>query len=46
MVDSPDQIGPVLRKAFEMPGPVLIGIRLDYRDNHKLFERVHERLLN
>jgi acetolactate synthase I/II/III large subunit len=46
MVDSPEQIGPVLRKAFEMPGPILIGIRVDYRDNHKLFEKVHEHLLN
>jgi acetolactate synthase I/II/III large subunit len=46
MVDSPDQIGPTLKKAFEIPGPVLIGIRVDYRDNHKLFEKVHEHLLN
>jgi acetolactate synthase-1/2/3 large subunit len=46
MVDTPDQLGPILQKAFEIPGPVLIGIRVDYRDNHKLFERVHEHLLN
>jgi acetolactate synthase I/II/III large subunit len=46
MIDSPDEIGPVLRKAFETPGPVLIGIRVDYRDNHTLFENVHEHLLN
>ena len=46
MIDTPDQIAPTLRKAFEIPGPVLIGIRVDYRDNHKLFEKVHERLLN
>jgi acetolactate synthase-1/2/3 large subunit len=46
MIDVPDQIGPVLRKAFEIPGPVLIGIRVDYRDNHKLFEKIHEHLLN
>jgi acetolactate synthase-1/2/3 large subunit len=46
MVDAPDQIGPALKKAFEIPGPVLIGIRVDYRDNHKLFEKVHEYLLN
>src|ERR1700750_2174190 len=35
MVDTPAQIGPILKKAFEIPGPVLIGIRVDYRDNHK-----------
>ena len=28
------------------PGPVLIGIRADYRDNHMLFENVHEHLLH
>ena len=46
MVEAPDQIGPTLKRAFEIPGPVLIGIRVDYRDNHKLFEKVHEYLLN
>jgi acetolactate synthase-1/2/3 large subunit len=46
MVDSPDQIGPTLRKAFEIAGPVLVGVRVDYRDNHLLFEKVHEHLLN
>jgi acetolactate synthase-1/2/3 large subunit len=46
MIDAPDQIGPALKKAFEVPGPVLIGIRVDYRDNHKLFAKVHEYLLN
>jgi acetolactate synthase I/II/III large subunit len=46
MIDAPDQIGPTLKKAFEVPGPVLIGIRVDCRDNHKLFEKVHEHLLN
>ena len=46
MIESPDQIGSILKRAFEIPGPVLIGIRVDYRDNHKLFEKVHEHLLN
>lgn len=46
MINSAEEIGPVMRKAFEVPGPVLIGIRVDYRDNHKLFENVHEHLLN
>jgi acetolactate synthase I/II/III large subunit len=46
MIDAPDQIGSALKKAFEIPGPVLIGIRVDYRDNHKLFAKVHEYLLN
>jgi acetolactate synthase-1/2/3 large subunit len=29
MINSPDEIGPTLRKAFEVSGPVLIGIRVD-----------------
>jgi acetolactate synthase I/II/III large subunit len=46
VIEAPHQIGQTLKKAFEIPGPVLIGLRVDYRDNHKLFEDVHERLLN
>jgi acetolactate synthase I/II/III large subunit len=46
MIETPEQIGPTLKKAFEIIGPVLIGIRVDYRDNHKLFEKVHEYRLN
>jgi len=46
MINSPDEMGPVLRKAFEAPGLVLIGMRVDYRDNHMLFENIHEHLLN
>jgi acetolactate synthase-1/2/3 large subunit len=46
MINSPDEIAPVLQRAFEASGPVLIGIRVDYRDNHILFEKVHEHLLN
>jgi acetolactate synthase-1/2/3 large subunit len=33
---------PTLRKAFNTPGPVLIGVKVDYRDSVKLFEDVHE----
>jgi acetolactate synthase-1/2/3 large subunit len=44
-IKSADEIGSQLRKAFEMQGPVLIGINVDYRDNHKLFEKVHKHLL-
>ncbi|WP_035353334.1 thiamine pyrophosphate-dependent enzyme [Edaphobacter aggregans] len=46
MINSPDEIGPQLQKAFEVPGPVIIGVHVDYRDNHLLFEKVHEHLLN
>jgi hypothetical protein len=43
---SETSIAPVLRKAFEVPGPVLIGINVDYRDNHLLFANAREHLLN
>jgi acetolactate synthase-1/2/3 large subunit len=45
MINSADEIAPMLRKAFQISGPVLIGIRVDYRDNHMLFQKVHEHLL-
>jgi acetolactate synthase I/II/III large subunit len=44
-INSADEIGSKLQQAFETPGPVLIGVNVDYRDNHKLFERVHKHLL-
>ena len=31
---------------FEMPGPVLVGVPVDYRDNHRLMEIVHLGVLN
>jgi acetolactate synthase I/II/III large subunit len=43
MIHSPDQITSVFKQAFDTPGPVLIGVHVDYRDNHKLFEQVNER---
>jgi acetolactate synthase I/II/III large subunit len=33
--------GITLKKAFEMQGPVLVGVPVDYRDNYKLMEMVH-----
>jgi acetolactate synthase I/II/III large subunit len=41
-IEHPDEIAPTLRKAFDTPGPVLIEVHVDYRDNIKLFEDVHE----
>jgi acetolactate synthase I/II/III large subunit len=28
--------------AFDTPGPVLVGVHVDYRQNAKLFEQVYE----
>jgi thiamine pyrophosphate-dependent acetolactate synthase large subunit-like protein len=38
MINKPDEIGPVLKRAFDLDGPVVVGVHVDYSDNHKLFE--------
>jgi hypothetical protein len=43
MIDSPDQVGTVLRKAFELPEPALLGIGVDHKGNDLLFEPAHDR---
>ena len=42
MIDKPNEIVTVMKKAFDTQGPVIVGVHVDYRDNHKLFEMVHE----
>jgi acetolactate synthase-1/2/3 large subunit len=42
MIDKPDDIAPVMKKAFDTQGPVIVGVHVDYRDNHALFEMLHE----
>jgi acetolactate synthase I/II/III large subunit len=39
-ITEPAQIAPTLCKAFQTPGPVLVDVVVDYRDNPKLFESV------
>ena len=41
-IQHPDEIAPTLHKAFDTPGPVLIGVHVDYRESVKLFEKAHE----
>ena len=41
MITRPDEIAAVMKVAFDTPGPVIIGVHVDYRDNHELFELVH-----
>ena len=42
MIRTADEIAPVMKKALDTPGPVVVGVHVDYRDNHKLFEMVHD----
>jgi acetolactate synthase-1/2/3 large subunit len=37
-ISSADEIAPTLKKAFDVPGPVVIAMPVDYRDNPKLFD--------
>jgi len=41
MSPSPDDVGPTLKKAMAMDGPVLIGVPVDYRDNQGLMAALH-----
>ena len=38
MIRTPEDIAPVMKRAFDTPGPVIVGAHVDYRDNHLLFE--------
>lgn len=40
-INHPDELAPTLRKAMEMPGPVLIDVPVDYRDNPGLMGGLH-----
>lgn len=46
MIRSPDEIGPVMKRALDASGPVIIGVHVDYRDNHTLFENVDTRAIH
>ena len=38
MIDRPEHIAPVMKKAFDTESPVIVGVHVDYSDNHQLFE--------
>ena len=43
MIQQPEDIASVLKKAFDTAGPVIIGVHVDYSDNHLLFDALDER---
>lgn len=45
-IERPDQISSTIKQALDMQGPVIVGVPVDYRDNHKLMEIVHPEALN
>jgi acetolactate synthase-1/2/3 large subunit len=46
IIRTPDEIGPTLKRAMATAGPVIVGVHVDYSDNHKLFEMVDERSMH
>jgi len=42
MIKDAGDVGPTLRKAIAMEGPVLVGVPVDYRDNPSLMAAMHE----
>jgi acetolactate synthase-1/2/3 large subunit len=42
MINKAEEIASVMKRAFETPGPVIVGVHVDYSENHLLFEEVHE----
>lgn len=39
-IKSPDELRPALEEAFHQPGPAIIAVPVDYRENVKLTERL------
>jgi acetolactate synthase-1/2/3 large subunit len=38
MINTPGDVAPMLKKAFDTAGPVIVGVHVDYTDNRRLFE--------
>jgi acetolactate synthase-1/2/3 large subunit len=45
-IETSDQISATIKKALTMQGPVIVGVPVDYRDNHQFMEIVHPSALN
>jgi acetolactate synthase-1/2/3 large subunit len=45
-IKTPDQILSTLKRALTMQGPVIVGVSVDYRDNHQFMEILHPSTLN
>ena len=46
MIRTPEEIAPVMKEALDTTGPVIVGVHVDYSDNHKLFEMVKDDLIH
>ena len=46
MIRTAEEIGPTLRQAMQAEGPVIIGVHVDYSDNHELFDLVDQKSIS
>jgi hypothetical protein len=46
MIGSADEIAPVMKRAFDTPGPVIAGVQVDYSENARLFENLDQRAIH
>jgi acetolactate synthase-1/2/3 large subunit len=46
LISKPDEIATTLKRALALEGPVVVGVPVDYRDNHRLMEIVHPTALD
>jgi acetolactate synthase-1/2/3 large subunit len=46
LIRKPEETATTLKRALALEGPVVVGIPVDYRDNHRLMEIVHPSALN
>jgi thiamine pyrophosphate-dependent acetolactate synthase large subunit-like protein len=45
-IETSDQIASTIKKALAMQGPVIIGVPVDYSDNHQFMDILHPSALN
>jgi acetolactate synthase I/II/III large subunit len=45
-IATSDQISSTIKKALTIQGPVIVGVPVDYRDNHQFMEILHPSALN
>jgi acetolactate synthase I/II/III large subunit len=46
MIETPNQISLIIKEALDIQGPVVIGIPVDYQENHRFMEILHPEVLN
>lgn len=45
-IERPEEISSTLKKALAIQGPVIVGVPVDYRNNHRLMGDMHPEAVN